>query len=402
MAPARPRVLVVDDDVTFGRSLGRHLERLGYASVFVETADEVRELVGRERFDIVLSDLHLRELDGVTLVRCLVDVTPTTRMILMTGDPSLESALEAIDVEIAQTEFDRQVRFRERNVGNQQDLDTARRNLINAQRNQLLTREAADLIGPRRLSLEAQIASQQSQVDLAELNRQRTTIVSPIDGVLQSIDVEVGENLAAGQPIARVVALSPIEVPSRVPASARATLAGGDRVILRPTSGPADARTWTTTLSRIAPEEDAATRTLTVYADLTADDQTSGLLPSTGMFLAASVWVATAEDRFLVPRRAIRAGRIQVAQNGEVVSQPVDVAYTLSGSQPSFGLPDDQWSVSDDVLEEGDLVIVNAATQVPDGTAVEAKPVNGDSAKASLGAPAVNPESSEFSGGATP
>ena len=98
MAPARPRVLVVDDDVTFGRSLGRHLERLGYASVFVETADEVRELVGRERFDIVLSDLHLRELDGVTLVRCLVDVTPTTRMILMTGDPSLESALEAIDV----------------------------------------------------------------------------------------------------------------------------------------------------------------------------------------------------------------------------------------------------------------------------------------------------------------
>ncbi|MEM9914346.1 MAG: efflux RND transporter periplasmic adaptor subunit [Planctomycetota bacterium] len=310
--------------------------------------------------------------------------------------------LEATDVEIAQTEFDRQVRFRERNVGNQQDLDTARRNLINAQRNQLLTREAADLIGPRRLSLEAQIASQQSQVDLAELNRQRTTIVSPIDGVLQSIDIEVGENLAAGQTIARVVALSPIEVPIRVPASARATLAVGDRVILRPTSGPADARTWTTTLSRIAPEEDAATRTLTVYADLTADDQTNGLLPSPGMFLEASVWVATAEDRFLVPRRAIRAGRIQVAQNGEVVSQPVDVAYTLSGLQSSFGLPDDQWSVIDDVLEEGDLVIVNAATQVPDGTAVEAKPVNGDSAKASLGAPAVNDGSSDFSEGATP
>ncbi|MEO0321706.1 MAG: EAL domain-containing protein [Myxococcota bacterium] len=91
----------MDDDVTFGRSLGRRLERLGYASVFVETVDEVRELVGRERFDIVLSDLHLRELDGVTLVRCLVDVTPTTRMILMTGDPSLESALEAIDVGVS-------------------------------------------------------------------------------------------------------------------------------------------------------------------------------------------------------------------------------------------------------------------------------------------------------------
>lgn len=293
-------------------------------------------------------------------------------------------ALEASDVAMARTDYDRQVQLRERRVNNDQDVDAAQRTLINAQRSQLQSQEAADLIAPRRLSLQAQKASQQSQVNLAELNQQRTTILSPIDGVLQAIDVEVGENLAAGQTIARVVALSPIEVPIQLPASARTSITAGDRVTLRPTSGPAsliDGLAWSTTISRINPEQDATTRTLTVYADL-ADDSGQARLPAPGMFLEASVSVAQSEDRFIVPRRAIRKGRIQVAQDGEVVSRPVEVAYTLSGLQPTFGLPDDQWAVIDDVLKEDDLVIVNAATQIADGTPVDPKPIKDSSAKA--------------------
>ncbi|MEM9417958.1 MAG: efflux RND transporter periplasmic adaptor subunit [Planctomycetota bacterium] len=295
-------------------------------------------------------------------------------------------ALEDSDVAIAQTEYNRQLRFQERNVGTQQDLDTAERNLITAKRNQLLTREAADLIGPRRRSLEAQKASQQSQVNLAELNQQRTTILSPLDGVLQTIDVEVGENLAAGQTIARVVSLSPIEVPIQLPASSRLSVREGDRVILEPTSGPASLINgigWTTTVARIAPEQDATTRTLTVYADIT-DETGNARLPAPGMFLEATVSIAEVEERFVVPRRSIRQGRIQVAQNGEVVSRPVQVAYTLSGTQPGFGLPDDQWAVIDDVLKDGDLVIVNAATRIADGTLVDPKPVKDNVSKASV------------------
>lgn len=295
-------------------------------------------------------------------------------------------ALEASDVAMARTDYNRQVQLRERKVNNDQDVDAAQRTLINAQRSELQSQEAADLIAPRRLSLQAQKASQQSQVNLAELNQQRTTILSPIDGVLQAIDVEVGENLAAGQTIARVVALSPVEVPIQLPASSRTSIAVGDRVTLRPTSGPArliDGLAWSTTISRINPEQDATTRTLTVYADL-VDGSTQPRLPAPGMFLEASVSVAQSEDRFIVPRRAIRKGRIQVAQDGEVVSRPVDVAYNLSGLQPTFGLPDDQWAVIDDVLKEDDLVIVNAATQIADGTPVDPKPIKDSSAKASV------------------
>lgn len=292
-------------------------------------------------------------------------------------------ALEESDVGIAQTEYDRQLRFQQRDVATQQDVDAAQRTLITAQRGRLQSREALDLIGPRRLSLAAKKSSQQSQVNLAEVNEQRTTVVSPIDGVIQSLDVEIGENLQAGARVARVVSLARIEVPISLPASARSTVAVGDKVVLRPTGplptivGQANTLGWTTTIARIAPEQDADTRTLTVFAELVQDPKKPSLLPAPGMFLAASVSVSDVEERFIVPRQAIRAGRIQVVSDGVLVSRAADVAFNVTGKQPAFGLVEDQWAVlNDGVLEPGDLVVANAATQLPDGTAVETNPTN--------------------------
>ncbi|MEL7088199.1 MAG: efflux RND transporter periplasmic adaptor subunit, partial [Planctomycetota bacterium] len=210
-------------------------------------------------------------------------------------------ALEDSNVAISQTEYDRQLRFQERNVATQQDVDAAERNLINAKRNRLQMQEGSELIGPRRRSLQAQKASQQSQVNLAEVNQQRATITSPIDGVLQSIDVEVGENLQAGQSVARVVSLDHIEVPIQLPAAARGLVAVGDAVELRPTNpsptstsaSAADAPTaWITTLTRVAPEQNAGTRTFTVFAEPGYDPvagRATGPLPSPGVFLEATV-----------------------------------------------------------------------------------------------------------------
>ncbi|MEM8738505.1 MAG: efflux RND transporter periplasmic adaptor subunit [Planctomycetota bacterium] len=279
-------------------------------------------------------------------------------------------ALEDADVAIARTEYDRQLRFRERNVSSQQDVDAAQRNLIAAQRRELQTREAADLIGPRRRSIQAQKASQQSQVNLAQLNEQRATITSPLTGVIQSLEVEVGENMAAGSTLARIVALDPIEVPVGLEASAQQSVRPGDRVELRPTNQSAPAPVWNATVVRVAPEQDAQTRTFTVFADLTRA-QGAPPLPVPGAYLEARVYVSEPESRFIVPRRSIREGRLQVIEQGVVVSRPVEIDYTLSGPQPRFGLPDDQWAVIGDTLREGQFVVVNAAAQLADGTRAE-------------------------------
>jgi len=313
-------------------------------------------------------------------------------------------ALEDSDVAIAQTEYDRQLRFQKRDVATQQDVDASQRFLITAKRSQLQTRESLDLIGPRRRSLQAQKASQQSQVNLTELSEQRTTITSPIRGVIQSIDIEVGENITAGQRIARVVSLSRIEVPIQLPAASRRSIAPGDRLVLRPTSplpGVSELLTWPTTIARIAPEQDTATRTLTVFAELTQGDD-EARLPAPGMFIQATVWVAKSQPRLIVPRRAIRKGRIQIIRNGVLVSQPVKIDFTLSGTQPSFGLPDDQWAVLDAGVTAGDLVVVNAATQLADGSSVNpklAQPLGTPEPKTTLGTP---PNSASNTSGATP
>ncbi|MEL7089083.1 MAG: hypothetical protein AAGL98_11685, partial [Planctomycetota bacterium] len=75
--------------------------------------------------------------------------------------------------------------------------------------------------------------------------------------------------------------------------------------------------------------------------------------------------------RFVVPRSAVRAGRIQIVEDGQLVSRAVEIDFNLSGPQPALGLRDDQWAViADGVLQDGDLVVANASTRLADGTEV--------------------------------
>ncbi|MEE9405091.1 MAG: efflux RND transporter periplasmic adaptor subunit [Algisphaera sp.] len=299
-------------------------------------------------------------------------------------------ALEDSDVAMARTEFNRQVRLNEREVTTGKDVDIARRTLITAQRSQLTTRQTADLIAPRRRKWEAQKAGQEAKVNLAELARQRTEIVSPLTGVVQALDVEVGENVSVGQRVARVVAVDRVEVPVALPAAAGLTVAVGDRLTLRVSGHRALGAfrpTWLTVVARVAPEYDQETRTLTVYAELASggaelaargaeSDTSRRMLPPPGMFLEATVEVSQSALRWVVPRRAVREGRIQVVQAGTLASRGVEVDFYISGLRPELSPDDDQWAVlRGDALTPGVQVLIDAANRLPDGTAVEMRDV---------------------------
>ena len=280
-----------------------------------------------------------------------------------------QTVLDDTDVAMARTEFDRQTRLNERGVTTEQDRDAARRLLIAAQRSQLSSRQATDLVGPRLRQLEAQKAGQLAEEQLSELDRQRTTITSPLTGVVQAIDVEVGESVAVGQRVARVVALDRVEVPVALPAAAAGSVAVGDVVTLRSAPvGPVHPM-WRATVSRVAPEQDVLTRTLTVYVEI--ERGADGVPPPPpGVFLDARVQTADTQPRWVVPRRALREGRLQVLADGRLSSHAAEVAYYLSGPRPELGLADDQWAVIDDVLTPGERVLVDAANRLPDGTEV--------------------------------
>ncbi len=97
-SPSRARVLVVDDESPLRRVFSRLLEEEGH--VVVEAADgagALRALEG-DRFDVVLSDISMPNLGGIGLLRTIRERDLDVPVILMTGNPSIETAAKAVEL----------------------------------------------------------------------------------------------------------------------------------------------------------------------------------------------------------------------------------------------------------------------------------------------------------------
>ena len=58
------RILVVDDDCDFNRSLSAILRMRGYAPTSCFSAKEVFDVMEHERFDLIISDIMMKDMDG--------------------------------------------------------------------------------------------------------------------------------------------------------------------------------------------------------------------------------------------------------------------------------------------------------------------------------------------------
>jgi EAL domain-containing protein (putative c-di-GMP-specific phosphodiesterase class I) len=90
-------VLLVDDEPTITRSYARILRSSGYT---VETAHDGAEAVARfgERFfDVIVSDISMPGMGGLTLLREIRERDLDVPVIIMTGGPAVQSAIEAIE-----------------------------------------------------------------------------------------------------------------------------------------------------------------------------------------------------------------------------------------------------------------------------------------------------------------
>lgn len=98
-APASvlPRLLLVEDDETLRRSLNRIL-RAKYQIDEVSDGRLAAEVLKKEIYDVVLSDIGLPEINGVELLRLVRTYDVDVPIVLMTGQPTLETAIEAVDL----------------------------------------------------------------------------------------------------------------------------------------------------------------------------------------------------------------------------------------------------------------------------------------------------------------
>ncbi|MGH7318517.1 MAG: sigma-54-dependent transcriptional regulator [Candidatus Rokuibacteriota bacterium] len=92
----QPRILVVDDDEAIRAVLRDSLALWGYHATTASDGVEALELIKSELFDAVLLDIRMPKMDGLELLREIRRYDVSIPVVMMTGDPTVETAVEAL------------------------------------------------------------------------------------------------------------------------------------------------------------------------------------------------------------------------------------------------------------------------------------------------------------------
>ena len=89
-------ILVVDDDAVARELLAEALKKEGYAVEAFASGEEVIARGRQGRVDLVLTDIRMGAVDGLTVLREFKRMSPDTAVVVLTSFGSLEGAIEAI------------------------------------------------------------------------------------------------------------------------------------------------------------------------------------------------------------------------------------------------------------------------------------------------------------------
>lgn len=245
------------------------------------------------------------------------------------------------DLQNSQRELDRLKRLAEAGAVSPRDLEMAT--------------SAATAASARLEGAKAQQASASSQLG-------RTTLESPIEGVVSQRAVNPGDVVAPGSPMFTVIDPTSLRLEGSVPASAAAVLQQGTTVQFT-VQGFAD-RSFTGTVERVSPAVDPVSRQIPILVSI----------PNEGGTLLAGLF---ADGRVATNRReGLVVPLASVDETG-----PTPVVYRVANGkvervEVKLGIRDDDAEVVEIVsgVSAGDTLLVGAALDVEPGTPVQMQP----------------------------
>ncbi|MBX3744402.1 MAG: response regulator [Verrucomicrobiae bacterium] len=89
-------ILVAEDDALFGATLERVLRHHGYECRWVKDVSGAVTALSERPYDLLISDIHMPGNDGLALVEHLRAAAPEVPIILLTGRPTLETAMQSV------------------------------------------------------------------------------------------------------------------------------------------------------------------------------------------------------------------------------------------------------------------------------------------------------------------
>lgn len=90
------RIIIVDDETDVMTSLREYLSELGYEVAGYISAKDALEALKQKDFDLLLADLIMPEMDGITLLKAARGTDPYLFCIIITGKGTVETAVEAM------------------------------------------------------------------------------------------------------------------------------------------------------------------------------------------------------------------------------------------------------------------------------------------------------------------
>lgn len=91
------RILIIDDDESIRKVLATILEEKGYVVDTAENGKEAIEKSNAKFYNLALIDIRLPDMEGTKLLTAMRETTPKMVKIIITGFPSLQNAMEAVN-----------------------------------------------------------------------------------------------------------------------------------------------------------------------------------------------------------------------------------------------------------------------------------------------------------------
>ncbi len=92
----KPKILVVDDEINVCKSIASVLEDQGYEIDTALSGEEGLNKHNENQYDLIVADLMMPDITGIELLRRIKSRTPNVQCIVVTGYPSIKTAVEAI------------------------------------------------------------------------------------------------------------------------------------------------------------------------------------------------------------------------------------------------------------------------------------------------------------------
>ncbi len=91
----RPRIMAIDDENIVGKMLKAVFEQDGYVVETFLSAKPALERIKEEKFDVVITDLKMKDIDGMQVLETIKRESPETKVIMITAFASLDTSIQA-------------------------------------------------------------------------------------------------------------------------------------------------------------------------------------------------------------------------------------------------------------------------------------------------------------------